>query len=72
MELLSERSGIRFEYINGYTWDELIEMFSLGQIDLVHSLSLTPERQDKSYFPPHTITVKMSLFCAMMLRIRMT
>jgi len=52
MELLSERSGISFEYINGYTWDELIEMFFLGQIDLVHSLSITPERQEKAFFSP--------------------
>ena len=52
MELLSERSGLSFEYINGYTWDELIEMFFLGQIDLVHSLSVTPERQEKAFFSP--------------------
>lgn len=52
MELLSKRSGITFEYINGYTWDELMEMFANGQIDLVHSLSITPERQEKAFFSP--------------------
>ncbi len=50
MELLSKRSGITFEYVNGYTWDELVEMFFQGQIDLVHSLSVTPERQGKAFF----------------------
>lgn len=52
MGLLAERSGLSFEYINGYTWDELIEMFFLGQIDLVHSLSITSERQEKAFFSP--------------------
>ena len=52
MELLSKRSGIAFKYINGYTWDELVEMFFAGQIDILHSLSITPERAVKAYFSP--------------------
>ena len=50
MNLLSQRSGIRFRYINGYTWDELVQMFYKGQIDLLHSLSITPERAKKAFF----------------------
>ncbi len=50
MNLLSLRSGIRFRYINGYTWDELVHMFYEGQIDLLHSLSITPERAEKAFF----------------------
>jgi polar amino acid transport system substrate-binding protein len=49
MNLLSEKSGISFKYINGYTWDELVEMFWQGEIDLLHSLSTTPEREKKAY-----------------------
>ncbi|SHO49263.1 diguanylate cyclase [Desulfopila aestuarii] len=52
MNLLSERSGLRFQYINGFTWDELVEMFFQGKIDLLHSLSVTPEREEKAYFSP--------------------
>jgi len=52
MNLLSERSGIGFEYINGYTWDELVEMFFDGQIDLLHSLSFTAERAEKAFYSP--------------------
>lgn len=52
MDLLSERSGLRFEYVNGYTWDELVEMFFQKEIDLVHSISLTQERQEKALFSP--------------------
>lgn len=50
MNLLSERSGISFHYINGYTWDELVAMFFDGKIDLLHSLSVTPERAEKAFF----------------------
>lgn len=52
MRLLSERSGLQFKYINGYTWDELVEMFFAGEIDLLHSLSITPEREEKAFFSP--------------------
>lgn len=52
MNLLSERSGIVFDYINGYSWDELVSMFFAGEIDLLHSLSSTPERAEKAFFSP--------------------
>lgn len=52
MNLISENSGIQFNYINGFTWDELVEKFSKGEIDLLHSLSMTPEREKESYFSP--------------------
>lgn len=52
MNLISEYSGIQFQYINGFTWDQLVEMFSNGEIDLLHSLSMTPEREKQSYFSP--------------------
>ncbi len=52
MQLLSQRSGIAFKFVNGYTWDELVEMFFRGEIDLLHSLSITPERQLRAFFSP--------------------
>ncbi len=52
MNLLSERSGLIFQYVNGYTWDELVEMFFAGELDLLHSLSMTPERAEKALFSP--------------------
>lgn len=50
MELLARKSGLSITYVNGYTWDELLEMFLEGRLDVVHSLSLTPERQEKAFF----------------------
>ncbi len=52
MNLISQYSGIQFQYINGFTWDQLVEMYLKGEIDLLHSLSLTPEREKQSYFSP--------------------
>lgn len=45
MNLLAEKSGLSFTYVNGYTWDELTQMFFDGKLDVLHSLSITPERQ---------------------------
>ncbi len=42
--LLAEKIGIRIEYINGYTWAELVQLFRERKIDLLHSLVKTPER----------------------------
>ena len=52
MNLISEYSGIQFQYINGFTWDQLVEMYSNGEIDILHSVSMTPEREKYSYFSP--------------------
>lgn len=50
MSLLAQKSGIKMKFINGYTWDELVEMFFNGEIDVIHSLSVTPQRQEKALF----------------------
>jgi len=50
MDLLARKSGLSITYVNGYTWDELVERFFDGRLDVIHSLSLTPERQKKALF----------------------
>ncbi|WDP90611.1 MAG: transporter substrate-binding domain-containing protein [Desulfobacter sp.] len=50
MELLARKTGLKFTYVNGHTWDELTQMFYEGEIDLIHSLSITPERQKIAHF----------------------
>lgn len=52
MDLLARKSGLSITYVNGYTWDELLDMFFQGRLDVIHSLSLTPERQEKALFSP--------------------
>ncbi|MBU0972259.1 MAG: transporter substrate-binding domain-containing protein [Proteobacteria bacterium] len=50
MDLLAGKSGLSITFVNGYTWDELLEMFFDGRLDVIHSLSITPERQQKALF----------------------
>lgn len=50
MNLLGQKSGFTMKYVNGYTWDELVDMFFKGKLDLIHSLSITPERKKKALF----------------------
>lgn len=50
MNLLGQKSGFKMKYVNGYTWDELVDMFFKGKLDLIHSLSITPKRKKKALF----------------------
>lgn len=45
LDLLAKRIGIKIEYINGYSWSELMEMFRQGKLDLMHTLNKTQERE---------------------------
>ncbi|MFK5892149.1 MAG: transporter substrate-binding domain-containing protein, partial [Pseudomonadota bacterium] len=50
LNLLAKRIGLKIEYINGYTWSELEDLFKKGELDLIHSLSKTPEREKFGLF----------------------
>ena len=50
MTLLGARLGIRFEYINGYRWNELVTMFRKNQLDLLQSAYKSPEREQFGRF----------------------
>jgi polar amino acid transport system substrate-binding protein len=50
LNLLGRRLGITFEYTNGYTWTELLELFSEGKIDLLPSLWITESRKKTMLF----------------------
>ena len=50
LELLGQKLGISFEYINGYTWSELLELFKQGAIDLLPSLWISKSRKQFMLF----------------------
>lgn len=50
LNLLSEKIGLRIEYINGYSWEGLMELFNKGDLDLLHSLLKNPEREKLGIF----------------------
>ena len=64
LNLLARKSGFRVDYVNGYSWSELVELFKKGDLDLLHSLLRNPNREKlgvftKQYMPmPQAIVVK--------------
>jgi diguanylate cyclase (GGDEF)-like protein len=50
MTLLAARLGLTFEYINGYRWNELINLFRENQLDLLQSAYKTPRREQFARF----------------------
>jgi len=58
LNLLSANIGIRLEYVNGYAWPELIDLFKKGELDLLHTASKTPGREKYSLFSDPVIRYK--------------
>ena len=50
LELLGERLGVSFEYVNGYTWFELLALLRQGEIDLLPCLWKTESRERFMHF----------------------
>jgi len=50
LELLGRKLGISFEYVNGYTWAELLNLFRQGEVDLLPSLWISESRKEFMLF----------------------
>ncbi len=50
LELLGGKIGISFEYVNGYTWEELLDLFKKDRIDILPSLWISEERKEYMLF----------------------
>ncbi len=50
LELLGQHLGISFEYVNGYTWSELLELFKEKRIDILPSLWISEARKQYMLF----------------------
>lgn len=50
LNLLSQKVGFKLQYVNGYSWVELMTLFNKGELDLLHSLLKTPEREKRGLF----------------------
>ena len=64
LNLLAEKTGLRIEYVNGFSWDQLVAMFQKGDLDLLHSLLKNDDREKMGVFSdpyipmPQTFAVK--------------
>lgn len=57
LELLGRKLGISFEYVNGHSWGELLEMFRRGEIDLLPSLWYSKSRDAFMHFTEPFVTL---------------
>lgn len=64
LNLLAEKTGLQVEYVNGFSWNELVALFQKGDIDLLHSLLKNDDREKMGVFSdpyipmPQTCVVK--------------
>jgi len=45
LSILSQMTGLKFEYINGFTWPELVERYKTKQLDMLQAVYKTPENE---------------------------
>ena len=57
LELLGRRLGISFEYVNGYSWFELLNLFREKKIDLLPSLWISEDRKEFMSFTQPYLTL---------------
>ncbi|MBF0225165.1 MAG: transporter substrate-binding domain-containing protein [Desulfobacterales bacterium] len=50
LKLVAEKIGIKFEFINGYTWVEILENIKQRKLDIIHSCSDIEERHSFAIF----------------------
>jgi ABC-type amino acid transport substrate-binding protein/CheY-like chemotaxis protein/nitrogen-specific signal transduction histidine kinase/HPt (histidine-containing phosphotransfer) domain-containing protein len=50
LDRISAMTGLQIQYINGYTWPELIDLFEKGELDLLHSIFMTEKRLKAGQF----------------------
>jgi polar amino acid transport system substrate-binding protein len=47
---LSKKIGLKVEFVNGYTWSELIDLFDNKKIDMMHVMTKNKERAQRYSF----------------------
>ncbi|MGL1890546.1 MAG: transporter substrate-binding domain-containing protein [Spirochaetaceae bacterium] len=62
VELLAKKLGITVEWVNGYTWAELLQMVKNREIDLVHSVAITEDRKVYLNFSDNILKTPRALF----------
>jgi polar amino acid transport system substrate-binding protein len=64
INLIGEKTGLKFKFINGYTWPELLEKFKAGEIDIMPAIYVDERRKtyiaftDSYFSQPSVIVVR--------------
>jgi polar amino acid transport system substrate-binding protein len=64
IKLIGGKTGLKFKFINGYTWSELLEKFKAGEIDIMPAIYADEQRKayiaftDSYFLQPSVIVIK--------------
>nr|WP_320050332.1 HD domain-containing phosphohydrolase [uncultured Desulfuromonas sp.] len=61
LSLVSQLTGLQFEYVNGFSWLELVERFRREEIDLLQPTFLTPATESLGLFSEPFLTLPYAL-----------
>lgn len=50
IRLIGEKTGLNIEFVNGYSWAELLAMFKAGELDVLPVMAINEERQAYTLF----------------------
>ena len=45
IKLIGEKTGLQFEFVNGYTWAQIMDKFNADEIDILPAFYMTEERK---------------------------
>lgn len=62
IELVASKIGLDIEFINGYSWSELVEKIRTQEIDVIHSLVFSDDRQEYMSFTEPYIEMPVVYF----------
>lgn len=66
IKLAARKVGLKLEFVNGYTWAELLQMLKTGKLDALPAIYVTEERKESIaftsdyYTPTSVIVVRIS------------
>ncbi|PLA74183.1 hypothetical protein CYQ88_07325 [Hydrogenovibrio sp. SC-1] len=50
MRLIAAKTGLRLQFVNDYTWQQILKQFEAGRLDMVHSIFHTVQRAEIGSF----------------------
>lgn len=62
LDLVSKKSGLKFEYNIGKTWHELVESFKAGEIDIMPAMYMNEERLQYASFTRPYMKIRNYVF----------
>lgn len=62
IKLLFDKAGLKYKFINGHTWPELLELFKNKKIDVIPAFYKTNEREKYTLFSTPYYEGKLAIF----------